>query len=151
MEQLVSDVEDRKIFWAAVKGEETPLLSQQQQDDLKVILSVRGQREICWERVHKLFSKLEDKLVILQDHFCTPISRMSLEPNSVVNDRAVDSVFFRIPIMLNLSREFCETHDLQVGQTLINLMHMYIRNLETAVVNLSLSRRLPSLINHSQR
>lgn len=60
---------------------------------------------------------------------------MTLEPQSPVNDKIIEAIFFRLPIMQNLCKEFAETKDLNVAQTLLNLMQLYIKNLENAVVH----------------
>jgi hypothetical protein len=87
-----------------------------------------------WTKLCDVFEQLSVKLGILESVYGGPLQRMVLEPNSGVTSRVVETLCFRVPIMMSLAREFAETKDLHVGQTLLNLLVLYLRNCETAIL-----------------
>ena len=94
----------------------------------------RPEGEQAWRAATEMLEQLAAKLALLETLFVAPVQRMVLEPGSGVTSRAVEALFFRVSIMLTLTREFAETRDLHVGQTLFNVVLLYLRNLETAIV-----------------
>ncbi len=90
--------------------------------------------EQAWRKLSELCEQLSARLAVLEEVFGQPVQRMVLEPHSGVTGRAVETVFFRVPIMLSLAREFAETRDVHVGQTLFSVLLLYLRNLEVALV-----------------
>lgn len=87
-----------------------------------------------WTRLCEMVEQLSSRLAALERVFGAPLQRMTLEPQSGFTSRAAETLVFRVPIMMSLAREFVETRDLHVGQTLLNLLVLYLRNCETASV-----------------